>query len=122
MSDWINTKLSDRLFDVRPTLPFLKPVPERGYYANKDKTLPLLDDKRYEMARRKSISSGYLNGGTGSSKLGDQPMVDLDMEFHLPQPSASLPSSRPLSSMLDSMDRPQDGSSVRDNHWYLYQD
>ncbi|KAF9348360.1 hypothetical protein BGX34_002523 [Mortierella sp. NVP85] len=122
MSDWINTKLSDRLFDARPTLPFLKPVPERGYYANKDKSLPLLDDKRYEMARRKSISSGYLNGGTGSSKLGDHPMVDLDMEFHLPQPSASMPSSRPLSSLLDSANRSQDGSSVRDSHWYLYQD
>ncbi|KAF9936237.1 hypothetical protein BGZ65_002626, partial [Modicella reniformis] len=124
ISDWINIKLSDRLFEARPTLPFLKAVPERGSYANKDKTPPLMKDKRYEMARRKSISSGHLNGGTGSSRLGgkEQRLTSVDMEFHFPHSSSSLsPMSspllaRPMSSMVDA----KEGIPRRD--WYAYQD
>ncbi|KAG0260980.1 hypothetical protein BGZ95_004311, partial [Linnemannia exigua] len=85
VSEKIQKKLGDRLFDARPILPFLKQVPTRGTAKNTDKTdVPLTKDKRFEMARRKSVSSGYLtaagsgsgsgfgsgNGGRGSFEYG----------------------------------------------------
>ncbi|KAG9072106.1 hypothetical protein KI688_006330 [Linnemannia hyalina] len=67
VSDKIKIKLGDKLFDARPVLPFLKQVPSRGHAKNTDKTdVPLTQDKRFEVARRKSISSGYLTSGSGS--------------------------------------------------------
>ncbi|KAF9546276.1 hypothetical protein EC957_009889 [Mortierella hygrophila] len=67
VSDKIKIKLGDRLFDARPVLPFLKQVPSRGYAKNTDKNdVPLTQDKRFEVARRKSISSGYLTSVPGS--------------------------------------------------------
>ncbi|KAF9154422.1 hypothetical protein BG015_000971 [Linnemannia schmuckeri] len=67
VSEKIKVKLGDRLFDARPVLPFLKPVPARGHVKNTDKTDVLLtQDKRFELARRKSVSSGYLTSGSGS--------------------------------------------------------
>ncbi|KAF9438392.1 hypothetical protein BGZ76_008172 [Entomortierella beljakovae] len=82
VSDWLLVKLGDRIFEGRPILTFLKPVPDRGYHKNKENNVPLVDDKRYEIARRKSIASGYLNGGTGSYLLGgkEDPSA-MDMEF-----------------------------------------
>ncbi|KAF8949366.1 hypothetical protein BGZ47_005589 [Haplosporangium gracile] len=67
VSEKIKIKLGDRLFDARPVLPFLKQVPTRGQAKNTDKTDVLLtQDKRFELARRKSVSSGYLTSGSGS--------------------------------------------------------
>ncbi|KAG0325548.1 hypothetical protein BGZ99_000532 [Dissophora globulifera] len=99
ISEWLNVKLADRVFESRPMLTFLKAVPDRGSAKNKDKTVPLLEDKRYEAARRKSISSGYLNAmplrrkGRSSSEGGDGlglPVVD--MEFETGEFAASMPS------------------------------
>ncbi|KAF9390619.1 hypothetical protein CPC16_004933 [Podila verticillata] len=63
MSDWIKVRVGDRLFDRRPMLPFLKPVPSRGTCRNKDAPVPLLQEKKFiesELARRRrSISSEY---------------------------------------------------------------
>ncbi|KAG0366323.1 hypothetical protein BC939DRAFT_440977 [Gamsiella multidivaricata] len=81
VSEWMNITMCDRLFESRPTLPFLKPVPDRGTSKNKDKSVPLLQDKRYEMARRKSVSSGYSSGGSGG-KHHDLWSPDLDFEAH----------------------------------------
>ncbi|KAF9929871.1 hypothetical protein FBU30_001120 [Linnemannia zychae] len=68
VSDMIKVKMGDRLFDARPFLPFLKQVPTRGFVKNTDKTdVPLTLDKRFEVARRKSISSGYLSGPSSPS-------------------------------------------------------
>ncbi|KAG0372385.1 hypothetical protein BGX24_000322 [Mortierella sp. AD032] len=67
VSERIQMKLGDRVFDARPILPFLKHVPARGTAKNTDKTdVPLTKDKRFEIARRKSVSSGYLTTGSGS--------------------------------------------------------
>lgn len=63
MSDWIKIRVGDRLFDRRPMLPFLKPVPSRGTCRNKDAPVPFLQEKKFietEAARRrKSVSSEY---------------------------------------------------------------
>lgn len=63
MSDWIKVRVGDRLFDRRPMLPFLKPVPSRGTCRNKDAPVPLLQEKKFiesEAARRRrSVSSEY---------------------------------------------------------------
>ncbi|KAG0335218.1 hypothetical protein BG004_000082 [Podila humilis] len=60
IGEWVQVKMGDRLFDSRPMLHFMKPVPDRGTHRNKDSTVPLLQDKRFDMARRKSISSGEI--------------------------------------------------------------
>ncbi|KAF9401128.1 hypothetical protein BGZ94_005298 [Podila epigama] len=66
VGDWLQVKLGDRLFDSRPMLPFMKPVPDRGTHPNRDTNVPLLQDKRFEAARRKSISSGEIGRRSGS--------------------------------------------------------
>ncbi|KAG0356849.1 hypothetical protein BG005_004216 [Podila minutissima] len=68
IGDWVQVKMGDRLFDSRPMLHFMKPVPDRGSHRNRDNTVPLLKDKRFEAARRKSISSGEI--GRHSSEEG----------------------------------------------------
>ncbi|KAF9174344.1 hypothetical protein BGX21_000176 [Mortierella sp. AD011] len=95
LSDWAIIKMSDRIFETRPILPFLKPVPDRGTHKYKDNTVPLTKDKRFELARRKSIASGYLIGGTGSYKLGEKDSddtKDLDFEIEVSLFSTSTPS------------------------------
>jgi hypothetical protein len=69
LSDWLIVKFGDRIFEERPMLSFLKPVPDRGTHKSKESTKPLLKDKKFDVARRKSIACGYLNGGTGSNAL-----------------------------------------------------
>lgn len=63
MSDWIKVRVGDRLFDRRPMLPFLQPVPSRGTCRNKDAPVPLVQEKKFiesEVARRRrSVSSEY---------------------------------------------------------------
>ncbi|KAF9092644.1 hypothetical protein BGX29_010364, partial [Mortierella sp. GBA35] len=84
ISEKIQVKMGDRLFDSRPKLPFLKEVPTRGFVKNTDRTVPLSQDKRFEIARRKSVSSGYLTGGGGGGAM-----------------MPSMPMTRPMSSMMD---------------------
>ncbi|KAF9912286.1 hypothetical protein EC991_000178 [Linnemannia zychae] len=87
-SNWVSEKIKiqmgDRLFDARPLLPFLKQVPTRGYAKNTDKTsVPLIKDKRFELARRKSVSSGYLTGGgTGSRSRGGSRRGSFDYGYN----------------------------------------
>ncbi|KAG0048871.1 hypothetical protein BGZ89_004426 [Linnemannia elongata] len=138
VSDKIKIKLGDRLFDARPVLPFLTQVPTRGHVKNTDKTdVPLTQDKRFELARRKSISSGYLSSGTGgggsSSRRGsfdygssDRDRRDmqalgngrsLDMTFETPSYpySTSMPSVvLPGGTMLPSMPMTRPMSSMMD--------
>ncbi|KAG0342689.1 hypothetical protein BG000_002473 [Podila horticola] len=68
IGEWVQVKMGDRLFDNRPMLHFMKPVPDRGSQRNTDNTVPLFKDKRFEAARRKSISSGEI--GRHSSEEG----------------------------------------------------
>lgn len=68
IGDWLQVRMGDRLFDSRPMLHFMKAVPDRGSHRNRDNTVPLLKDKRFEVARRKSISSGEI--GRHSSEEG----------------------------------------------------
>ncbi|KAF9347237.1 hypothetical protein BGX26_001272 [Mortierella sp. AD094] len=147
LSDWAIMKWGDRIFETRPTLPFLKPVPHRGTHKNKDNTVPLSKDKRFESARRKSIASGYLIGGTGSYKLEERDFDDAkDLDFGIEislfssstpsinvPPVPSMPMTRPMASMMDiegtlipMMSRPpekqSDMFSARNSHWHLYKD
>ncbi|KAI1319896.1 hypothetical protein EDD11_002570 [Mortierella claussenii] len=126
LSSWFRIKWTDRLFESRPILPFLKFVPDRGSFKDKDKNIPLLQDRRFEIARRKSISSGYLSRDTGSIKLkgersgpggakndGDYVAEEVEMEFGpsvfstsmpsiiMPPSISSMPMTRPMSSMMD---------------------
>lgn len=138
VSDKIKIKLGDRLFDARPVLPFLTQVPTRGHVKNTDKTdVPLTQDKRFELARRKSISSGYLSsggsGGGSSSRRGsfdygssdrDRREVQaqgngrsLDMTFEAPSYpySTSMPSViLPNGTMLPNMPMTRPMSSMMD--------
>jgi hypothetical protein len=140
---WINTTICDRLFISRPQLPYLKPVPDRGSAKNKDKSVPLTKDKRYEMARRKSVSSAYPGAGLQGDDLGIEG-ADLDFEpalFSASMPSVvmsgqpsmpSPPGVRPSASMMDMdsvmksivqrpTERQYDGSR-NNNHWYPSQE
>ncbi|KAF9201844.1 hypothetical protein BGZ49_007950 [Haplosporangium sp. Z 27] len=137
LSDWLMIKMGDRIFEARPSLPFLKTVPDRGSLKNKDNTVPLLKDKRFEVARRKSIASGYLIGGTGSYKLGgrkddeDDMIIDTDISLSAsswlssknspasspPLPLPSMPMIRPLSGIMDIERGQSDVNVVRNNHW-----
>ncbi|GJJ72852.1 hypothetical protein EMPS_05210 [Entomortierella parvispora] len=127
-SNWIanriKIRLGDSILERRPMLHFLKPIPDRGYHPNKDKTVPLLQDKRFESARRKSVSSGYIrtgkNGdredGTTDHVVFDSSMFSnstpsillppafdtLSSSSSLHHPVPALPrSSRPMSSLMD---------------------
>jgi hypothetical protein len=103
-SNWIAEKikirLSDKLLESRPMLHFLKPLPEKGHHPNKDKSIPLLQDKRFEVARRKSVSSGYLrtykrmNGGGGGGEGDEMDDIVFDSSsFSSSTPSILMPSS-----------------------------
>ncbi|KAG0204170.1 hypothetical protein BGX28_003785 [Mortierella sp. GBA30] len=142
MSEWLSVKMVDRMFESRPILPFLQPVIERGSYKNKD-PVPLLKDKRFAVARRKSLSSGYLTKGKKGSlrtkKEEDELQRDymdlrIDSEmFSSSMPSILLPGSttmtRPMPSMMDvegtlipMQSRPMDKEPLeRDGHWHYYQ-
>ncbi|KAF9117196.1 hypothetical protein BGX27_000045 [Mortierella sp. AM989] len=144
LTGWMIVKMGDRIFETRPMLPFLKSIPDRGTHKNRDNTIPLMKDKRFEMARRKSIASGYLIGGTGSFKLGgkdDEEAKVMEMEFDissfssstpefLTPPVPSLPMNRPMSPMMDiegtlipMSSRPGEKYpemiSARNSHWHL---
>ncbi|KAF9963341.1 hypothetical protein BGZ70_007473 [Mortierella alpina] len=137
-SDWLMVKILDRLFEVRPTLPFLQPVPERGSSNNKDTAVPLLKDKRFAVARRKSVSSGYLTGDSGSSRYGSESEFRVDQAdsemYSYSLPSILLPGSttmtRPMESMMDiegtlipMQPRPvaKEPLHERSSHWHYYQ-
>ncbi|KAF9949895.1 hypothetical protein BGZ72_008348 [Mortierella alpina] len=137
-SDWLMVKILDRLFESRPTLPFLQPVPDRGSSHNKDTAVPLLKDKRFAVARRKSVSSGYLTGDSGSSRYGSESEFRVDqMEsdmFSYSMPSILLPGSTPMTRPMESMmdiegtlipmqPRPvaKESHHERSSHWHFYQ-
>ncbi|KAG0054094.1 hypothetical protein BGZ83_011978 [Gryganskiella cystojenkinii] len=94
-SNWVaerlKVKLGDQMYDARPMLHFLQSVPDRGTHPNKDKTLPLTKDRRFEIARRKSISSGYIKTTKHSEKESDDDRVD-HLIFDTTAFSASTPS------------------------------
>ncbi|KAG0207241.1 hypothetical protein BGX33_006937 [Mortierella sp. NVP41] len=133
ISEKIQVKMGDRLFDSRPMLPFLKEVPTRGFVKNTDRTVPLSQDKRFEIARRKSVSSGYLTGGGGGGSGGRRGSFDygsgggsgsgdgngrsLDMTFETPSYpySMSMPSViLPGGAMMPSMPMTRPMSSMMD--------
>ncbi|ORZ13791.1 hypothetical protein BCR41DRAFT_355000 [Lobosporangium transversale] len=94
ISDWFKIKLTDRLFESRPMLPYLKPIPDRGSHKDKDKSVPLLQDKRFEMARRKSVSSGYLSATSmiGEGRDGGFGGDGVELDFAMSPFSTSMPS------------------------------
>ncbi|KAG0076609.1 hypothetical protein BGZ92_002327 [Podila epicladia] len=113
MSDWIKIRVGDRLFDRRPMLPFLKPVPNRGTCRNKDAPVPFLQEKKFietEAARRrKSVSSEYSATSTysfnrdGSTSPASSPVPASGHQS--PFASTNSNASSSSSSALDDPDR-----------------
>lgn len=101
IGDWVQVKMGDRLFDSRPMLHFMKPVPDRGSYRNRDNTVPLLKDKRFEAARRKSISSGEI--GRHSSEEGFEGFTEKQEKKSKKKNKGGVFDSSPFSSSMPSI-------------------
>ncbi|KAG0029805.1 hypothetical protein BGZ82_007720 [Podila clonocystis] len=113
MSDWIKIRVGDRLFDRRPMLPFLKPVPSHGTCRNKDSPVSLLHEKTFietEAARRRrsvsseySATSMYSFNRDGSTSPAPSPVPGGGNQN--PFPSTNSNASSSSSSALDDPDR-----------------